>query len=286
MEPFSFQRVEGGPDLFRICGWESRIPGLSVGFTSRLGGVSQESFASLNCGLHVADDPDSVVANRRRVAEEIGIPLEGWVFGEQVHGKRVAVITAQDAGRGAFNRSSALPEADAFITREPRLVLAALFADCVPLFFADPVTGVIGLAHAGWKGTALAIAAETVAAMVNHFGVQPENLLAAIGPSIGSCCYEVDNRVIDEIDRVLDLSASDKDNGERFPYYQKTIAGKYDLDLQQVNRQIMIKAGIMPSSIELSRYCTSCSTDLFYSHRKEKGITGRMMAWIGKAVHA
>jgi YfiH family protein len=282
MEPFLYAGETEGPGLYRIAKWEERYPGLTVGFTSRLGGVSSGAYGSLNCGLHVEDRPEDVVANRRMVAGAVGVPLEYWVYGEQVHGNHVAIVTKEDQGNGTLTRDNALADTDAFITREEELVLAAMFADCVPLYFYDSTTGATGLAHAGWKGTVAGVAAETVAAMSRHFGSKPAELMAAIGPSIGKCCYQVDGRVIEHVDAVLDKVMTDSDKMHRQAFYTLSDEGKYMLDLQQVNRQIMIKAGIMPSSIELTKWCTSCNNDRFFSHRKDKGKTGRMIAWIGR----
>lgn len=279
MEPFEYSKEEGQPGLWKIRSWEDRFPGLAAGFSSRIGGVSTGEFTSLNCGLHVPDRPEAVVENRRLVADAVGLPLNSWTYGEQIHGDSVAVVTSADKGRGTVTREDEIRATDAFITREENLCLAALFADCVPLYFYDPATGACGLAHGGWKGTAGEIARKTVQAMEREFGVRPDNLLAAIGPSIGSCCYEVDSLVIGKIDQALDGTAKQADES---PFCIPQKNGKFSLDLQQVNRQIMIKAGILPINIECTGLCTSCLNDRFFSHRKEQGRTGRMIAWIGR----
>ncbi|MBC8078891.1 MAG: peptidoglycan editing factor PgeF [Gorillibacterium sp.] len=284
MEPFGYVTEPGKPGLFYLQSWMERYPELTAGFTSRHGGISQGEYRSLNMGLHVADCPQDVIENRRRVADAVKQPLAGWVYGEQVHGSRIAVITAADRGKGTLERLTAIQEADAFITNEQDICLAALFADCVPLFFYDPVTGSMALAHAGWKGTAAQIARSTVEAMVSEYQVIPENLVAAIGPAIGQCCYEVDEKLINTIDKTLDevlsVEEATSTKDRRDIYYKMNAAKKFQLNLHQINRQIMIKAGIMPSSIEITERCTGCGTDLFFSHRKENGITGRMAAWI------
>jgi YfiH family protein len=157
--------------------------------------------------------------------------------------------------------------------------MAALFADCVPLYFYDPVHNAAGLSHAGWKGSVKQIAQATVTKMKDLFGSKPKEMLAAIGPSIGVCCFEVDELVMDKVWELFG-SANECHDGEIPLYFGKT-NGKFMLNLQEMNRQIMIKAGILPTNIEVSKLCTSCRSDLFYSHRKEKGETGRMVAWIG-----
>ncbi|WNQ13527.1 peptidoglycan editing factor PgeF [Paenibacillus aurantius] len=280
MEPFVRRESAEGPALFYIDSWMQKFEGVTAGFTSRSGGVSTGEFDCLNCGLHVADRPEDVIANRTLVAEAIGIPLTRWSYGEQVHGDRIAVVTAADRGKGTLSRETAWADTDGFITRDPGVCLAALFADCVPLFFYDPVVRAAGLAHAGWKGTVASIAARTVEKMQEAFGSRPSNLVASVGPSIGACCYEVDRFVIDRVDEALE-EAGVPQNGRQPLFYREESEGKYRLDLQQVNRQIMIKAGILPSAIEITKLCTSCRTDWFYSHRKEQGRTGRLLAWIG-----
>lgn len=269
-EPFELKRHENGSELLHLTAWHGH-QGVTAGFTTRWGGVSAPPFNNLNVGLHVADDAEAVVSNRKIIAEAIGIPLTHWTFAEQVHGDRVAIVTAADAGKGTLLRDTAIEASDAFITKENGLCLAAMYADCVPIYFYDPVNGAIGLAHAGWKGTVMRIAEKTVQAMTASFGSQVDQLWTVIGPSIGACCYEVDEHVVSRI-RQLDL-----DDGLFF----STPGGKYLLNLQEVNRQLLQKAGILPSHIELSQMCTSCRTDLLFSHRREQGATGRMLAWLG-----
>lgn len=281
MEPFRPDR-RGPAETLTIADWPQRFPGLSAGFTTRRGGVSEAPFAQLNCGLHVHDDTNRVIANRRLVAEQTGIPFAAWVYGEQVHGRSVAVVTSADRGRGTLSREDALADTDAFVTDERGLCLAAMYADCVPLYFVDPVRKAIGLAHAGWKGTMLRIAEATVQAMADTYGSLPGDLFAAVGPSIGFCCYEVDDAVMEKMMPLIEsFDAAAPSSGDESAAYAATGPGKYRLNLQECNRQIMIKAGILPQRIELSKWCTGCNADVFFSHRKENGRTGRMIAWIG-----
>jgi YfiH family protein len=135
------------------------------------------------------------------------------------------------------------------------------------------------LAHAGWKGTVQEIAAVTLAKMQQHYNSKPHEIMAVIGPSIGICCFEVDGIVMNKVWELFSRDMMEKDGAN--PLFQEKKNGKYLLNLQEMNRQIMIKAGILPSHIEVTKYCTSCRTDLFFSHRKENGKTGRMVAWIG-----
>ncbi len=266
MEPFQLDKRSNAPGLLWLQAWVRDIPGLSAGFTTRIGGVGEAAYTSLNVALHVGDDSEAVVENRRRVSAAAGFPFEAWTCGEQVHSNAVRVIGPGDKGAGRLTREDAIADTDAFITDETGILLAAFYADCVPILFVDPANRAIGLAHAGWKGTALQIAERTIQRMEDAFGSRPSELLAAIGPSIGGCCYEVDERVMSQVG--ID-SPKPKENG------------RYMLDLKEVNRQFMIRTGMKPNHIEHSGYCTCCSTDLFFSHRGENGRTGRMAAWIG-----
>lgn len=279
-EPFVETYSAGKPAGFHLADWERRFPYVSAGMTSRHGGVSVSPLDTLNCALHVNDAPDRVIENRRSFAETLGASFDAWTCAEQVHGSRIAVITAAERGRGRLSREDAIQATDALITDTPGVWLTAFFADCVPLYFLDPVRRAVGLAHAGWKGTVALIAQETVQAMAAAFGSRPEDLYAAVGPSIGGCCYEVDAAVATPVKAALQRLGLEAE-ADRFLVPRAGRQGKWMLNLQLLNQQIMIKAGILPSRIEICGMCTSCRTDVFYSHRKEHGSTGRMAAWIG-----
>ncbi|CAI6020509.1 peptidoglycan editing factor PgeF [Cohnella sp. JJ-181] len=277
MEPFAKKSAVHGagnsaPELLPLAAW-SRFKGITAGFTGRGGGYSAPPRVSLNTALHVGDEEHAVLANRRAIAAALGWPFEAWTCAEQVHGSRVVRVTAEARGQGRLSRESAIQDADALITDEPDVLLAMYFADCVPLYFYDPEHGALGLAHAGWKGTVLNVAASTVSAMAEAYGSDPAAMYAAVGPSIGECCYEVDEAVMS---RVRDVVPDDRS------FHVPSSEGKSRLNLKEINKHLMIKAGILPSRIEMSGWCTSCSADLFFSHRKQRGQTGRMMSWLGK----
>ncbi|MFD2371082.1 peptidoglycan editing factor PgeF [Brevibacillus sp. GCM10020057] len=253
--------------------WEHRFPGLVAGFTIRTGGVSEQPYESFNMGLHVGDDPAHVVVNRRMLAQHLQFPFEAWTCADQVHGNRVCQVTAGGAGRESLG--DVIAATDGLFTEKEGILLASFYADCVPLFFLDPASGAIGLAHAGWKGTVARIAEEMVKALEQQSKAKREQLLAAIGPSIGGCCYEVDERIMEQVQ----TSARD---------WEQCVApsgnGRYMLDLRKLNTLILLEAGISPDHIESTDWCTSCRTDLFFSHRKEAGAagtTGRMASFIG-----
>lgn len=282
LEPFIIQSKESTVDqpvLLTIAPWMASFPEITAGFTSRLGGVSQAPFSTLNCGLHVNDNEADVVRNRKRIADALGQPFTSFTYGEQVHGKDIAIVSLNEQGMGRNSRETALQAKDGFITKEKGIFLCAQFADCVPLFFYDPVQRVVGLAHAGWKGTVLNISMATISLMTHTFGSQPSDIRAAIGPSIGTCCYEVDETVASRVRQVLEETQSTHE--EREAVITDKCNDKYMLNLQQLNRKLIEQAGILSSHIEVTQLCTSCRTDLFFSHRKEGGSTGRMIAWIG-----
>ncbi|MFC5651666.1 peptidoglycan editing factor PgeF [Paenibacillus solisilvae] len=283
MEPFKQIDSAKMPSLFLLSEWMGSCEGLSAGFTSRLGGTSEAPWSSLNMGLHVGDENDAVIRNRELLSQSLGWPFEAWTCGEQVHGCEVHVVTAQDRGKGRTSRATSVGDADAMVTNEKDVLLTSFYADCVPLYFFDQARSVIALAHAGWKGTVLEIARLTVEAMQANYGCEAGQIQAAIGPSIGSCCYEVDEVVLGRVNpiiRELELVQSDQ-SGALSEIVKPTSGGKARINLKELNRQIMIKAGILPTHIEISEWCTGCSTELFFSHRVEGGPTGRMVSWIG-----
>lgn len=237
--------------------------GFTTACSCRLHGESDIVPGTLNLALHVGDNPQKVLRNRQRFAKAIGINEERFTTCAQVHGSKVQVITEDLIGSGAFSFADTVPETDALIANLADVPLLLFYADCVPVLLADPKTGTIGLAHAGWRGTAAQIARKAVAAMQEAFGVRPENLLAAIGPSIGDCCYEVD----DVVKRQMQ---------EYTTCFTEKCNGKYWLDLWQVNRQQLMETGVVPSNISMAGVCTNHNPELFCSYRYENGRTGRM----------
>ncbi|MGZ4112434.1 MAG: peptidoglycan editing factor PgeF [Tumebacillaceae bacterium] len=236
-------------------------------FTDRLHGSSAAPYTSCNLGLHVGDDPLHVVQNRERVAASLGVSLDSWVAGDQVHGDTVTVVTEEMRGRGARAQADLLPATDALITNVPGITLSTYAADCVPLLFADDAQEAIGVAHAGWKGTVAKIAAKTVRQMATEFGTDPDTVRVLVGPAIGPCCYEVDERVADRVraafaDRHQELLTPNEN-------------GRWQLDLWQANICALQEAGVPLENIHRENKCTSCDVDTYFSHRKENGQTGR-----------
>jgi len=268
-EPFVRTEQPNSPTLFLLKAWVDQFPFLTAGFTSRIGGISQPPYNSLNMGLHVGDNAEDVALNRSLLANAIGVPFEACTFAEQVHGSQVSIVSQAERGKGRLDHEDSIRQVDALITAEPNTCLCVMYADCVPLYFVDPIKQVIAVSHAGWKGTAQDIAGNTVQMMKETYGCNPANILAAIGPSIGQCCYEVNQDVVNKMAASVIPVVQPSNN-----------SGKFMLNLQEINRLLMQKAGIVSSNIEISKLCTSCHTDQFYSYRAEGGTTGRMIAWL------
>ncbi len=240
-------------------------------FTTRIGGVSSGAYASLNMGLHVGDKKEDVLQNRKKIAASLGIDPGSFVAAEQVHGAETYVVTGQEEGAGALDYHDSIPGVDALITATAGLPLISFYADCVPLFFLDPVKRVVALAHAGWRGTVKKIARQTVLQMRESFSSDPADILVALGPSISRDFYEVNERVIVEFKGV-------------FPGYKEFIVyrGKesYLLDLWQANMMVLEEAGIARDNILPANLCTYREDRYFYSYRREMGKTGRMASII------
>lgn len=240
-------------------------------FTTRLGGVSGEPYDTLNLAFHVGDKPENVLQNRRLACAALGIPPSDLVAGRQVHGDKINVVDLSHRGRGALSEHDALPDVDALITCEVGVPLSSFYADCVPIFLLDPVRGAVGLAHAGWKGTVMRIGEKTVQAMAASFGSKPGDCLAGIAPSIGPCCYEVDQPVVSAL-------------MEKYSYWEELVepkdSGRWRLNLWEANRRTLLDAGLNPKNVIVSGLCTSCRNDLFFSYRAQGGRAGRMASFI------
>ncbi|NMO94766.1 peptidoglycan editing factor PgeF [Paenibacillus lemnae] len=278
MEPFE-QQAGQGLARFNIKLWQDQESGLTAGFTGRDGGISTSPYHSLNLAFHVGDSAEAVICNRRLLADSLGFCLEDWTCGEQVHSSHIGVINEAWRGAGSTSRETAFQDTDGLLSNVPGVLLTSFYADCVPLYFWDPVHEAVGLAHAGWKGTVASIAEKMIGRMSELYGSRPGEIRCAIGPSIGMCCYEVDDKVMNPV-QDLDLPAPGNNMSPDMLFYDKG-NGKYMLNLKEINRHIMIKAGILADHIECTSWCTSCRNDLFFSYRKDGGVTGRMASWIG-----
>lgn len=240
-------------------------------FTTRMQGVGKDAYESLNLSILTDEPLTNVLENRRRLSDALGFSIHDIVGAWQVHGDNIYQVVNKDRGRGSIDPITVIPDTDALITREKGVVLSAFFADCVPLIFLDPENEAVGIAHAGWKGTAARIGAKTVQAMERAFGSKPEKILSAIGPSIGACHYQVDEPVITRFRQEFPGDYREFLTPEEKPGYAR-------LDLWKANEYILKKAGIPKENISVSRLCTYCNQNEFFSHRG--GSKGRHAAVI------
>ncbi|MEW9501383.1 peptidoglycan editing factor PgeF [Jeotgalibacillus marinus] len=252
--------------------WKADFPSLVASFSTKNGGVSMGPYQSLNCGLHVNDHRADVVTNRTLLGTDCDAPITKWVMADQVHGDTIKYVTSDDVGKGSTHYEDALAKTDGLWTTEKNVFLSLCYADCVPIYYMDPVSNFAGVAHAGWKGTVKDIAGSMIRVAENA-GVDSTNLQVAIGPSIGPCCYLVDDYVINKVNDSLIKEVPN--------VYHKLEEGQYRLDLKMVNYQLLLQAGLNEKQIITSSYCTSCEEQLFFSHRRDQGVTGRMVAVIG-----
>ena len=249
------------------------LSGFVHAFSTRLGGVSEGIYSSMNLSFTRGDDENSVMENYRRLAEAVGFSVENIVTSDQTHTANVRVITKADRGNG-ITKPRPYTDVDGMITNVPGLVLATFYADCVPLYFIDPVRKAIGLSHSGWRGTAAHIGAVTVRRMQEEYGSLPEDIYGAIGPSICQECYEVSEDVI------LEFQKTFPEQSWRDLFYRKE-NGKYQLNLWEANRQIMLEAGLIEEHISLPGLCTCCNPEFLFSHRASRGKRGNLGAFLG-----
>ncbi len=235
-------------------------------FTTRLGGVSRGPLSSMNIAIKLDEKETNVAKNFEILSRALGFDPGNLVLTRQTHSDIVRVVTKADC-RGCFHRD--YPECDALVTGDPGVALVVFTADCTPILLHDPVTGAVGAAHAGWRGTVSAIGAKTVDAMVRQFGCKPENIRAAIGPNIGPCCFETDADVPQALLKAF---------GEEVSAFITQSGNKYYVNLKEINALILGRAGVR--HIEISSECTKCRPDRFWSHRVTGNIRGSQGAII------
>lgn len=244
--------------------------GVAHGFSTRLGGVSEGIYATLNLGMNRGDAPDRVRENYRRFCAAVGVQADKLVFSSQVHSDVVRTVTAADAGKGLDRKADY--DADGLVTDVPGLGLTVFGADCLPILFYDPVRRVAAAVHAGWRGTALGIAERAVEKMAGHYGSDPADILAAIGPGIGRCCFETHEDVPNAMTSALGVCAT--------PYIDPIENGKFKVDLKGINAMRLERAGLLPEHIAVSGDCTACHPEKYWSHRVTNGVRGSQAAVI------
>lgn len=244
------------------------------GFSTRLGGVSEGIFSSMNLSFTRGDNPEHVMENYRRIADAIGFSLENAVCADQTHTANVRIVTKKDAGKG-ITKEKDYRDVDGLVTNVPGITLVTSYADCVPLFFIDPVKNAVGLSHSGWKGTVGRIGEKTVKTMQEAYGCASKDIYAAIGPSICQNCYEVSEDVAQQF--MAEFSAQ---RDEESLLYKKE-DGKYQLNLWRANEIVLTEAGILPEHLSFPEICTCCNPQLLFSHRASKGKRGNLSAFLG-----
>lgn len=236
-------------------------------FTTRYGGVSQGHLSSLNLGFSRGDDPALVRTNYRILGNALGFDPERAVLSRQVHSDIVLPVGEENWGAGIYGPP--MPDCDGLVTDTPGTTLVVFTADCTPILFWDPVTGAVGAAHAGWRGTVSGIAAKTVEAMQAHYGSRPEDIRAAIGPNIGSCHFETG----EDVPRALRDAF-----GTGVEAFIRPQSEKFYVDLKAVNAWVLRRIGVM--QIDVSEDCTFCQPERFWSHRVTQGRRGSQGAVI------
>lgn len=255
-----------------VCPLLERTGIVKHGFSTRLGGVSKEHLSSMNLSFTRGDEETAVKENYRRMAKALGIEEAAFTFSQQTHTTNVRVVTKADRGKGLV-RQLDYTDVDGLITNEPGICLTTFYADCVPLFFVDPVKRVIGLSHSGWRGTVNRMGKVTVEKMAGVYGSKPEDIYAAIGPSICQDCYEVSEDVIEEFRK----NFAEEYWNELF-YVKEN--GKYQLDLWKANEVVLRESGILREHLEATALCTCCNPDVLFSHRESCGKRGNLAAFL------
>ncbi len=242
------------------------------GFSTRLGGVSRPPYDTMNLSFTRGDRSEDVRENYRRIAEALDVSMERMVLTQQTHTINIRKVTEEDAGKGVV-RERDYADVDGLITDVPGITLVAFGADCVTLFFLDPVHRAIGLSHSGWRGTVNRMGAVTLQAMAREYGTRPEDVIACIGPSICRNCYEVGSEVAEEFLRVFGAE-------HQAELMDKKENGKYRLDLWAANRLVLTEAGVRENRIQITDICTYCNPQLLFSHRRTGEKRGNLGAFL------
>ena len=247
--------------------------GIRHGFSTRKGGVSVGALESLNLRGYIhGDRKENVEENYRRFCAALGVDVQKVVLTQQEHTDHIRLVTAEDAGKGLW-RERDYREIDGLITNVPGMVLTVFGADCSTILLHDPVQHAVGACHAGWRGTANGIAAKTVAAMAAHFGTNPADVRAALGPSIGQCCFETDG----DVPEAMRLAF-----GSEAEAYMEHRGNKWHVDLKGLNAVHLRRAGV--KTVDVCSVCTMCHPELYWSHRRMGGQRGVQAAMIALEV--
>lgn len=239
-------------------------------FSTRLGGVSTNQFKSMNLSYFQGDNPKSVDENYKIFCEAMGFDIEKLILTSQVHGNKIKCIYEEDIKSGTLDGRK-FAGFDGLVSNVRGVVLATSHADCPAIFMADGVKKVVGVAHAGWKGTVQRVAKNLVNEFIVHYGSSPHDIVCSLGPAIGRCCFEVSKDILPEFEKLDIPTTYLKDTGKK---------DKVNIDLLEVNKQVLLKEGILEENIVKSDVCTRCNHDLLFSHRATGGKRGGGAAFI------
>lgn len=248
---------------YLVCAEMNKL-GIKNCFTMKTGGVSSGNIEGLNLGFRVNDDKESVLKNYRLVANDLELDFDSIVTSKQTHSNNIRIIENEDRGKGV-TKVSDIEDTDGLITGEKNLPLVVFSADCYPVLLADKEKKAVGAVHSGWRGTLSGISGKAAKVMVEELGVNPENIIAAIGPGIGRCCFETEIDVASKFEKC---------------YVSEKGKEKFLIDLPEVIKNSLIKNGVKEENIFFADRCTVCESDKFYSYRVQKEKTGRMGAFI------
>lgn len=242
------------------------------GISTRVGGVSEGIYSSMNLSFTRGDKKEHVLENYRRIGAAIGVAPEHMTGSQQTHTTNIRKVTETDMGKGIV-RERDYADIDGMITNIPGICLVTYYADCVPLLFVDPVRRAIGASHSGWRGTVNKMGQATIEAMQREYGCRPEDIRAAVGPSICQDCYEVSEDVILEFQKAFPQKEWDT-------LFYKKPDGKYQLNLWKANERILLDAGIKRANLAVTNLCTCCNPELLFSHRASHGKRGNLAAFL------
>lgn len=241
-------------------------------FSTRMGGVSEGPYATMNFSFTRGDNPDAVRENYRRMADALGVKKEQMVLTWQTHTTNVRRVTEEDMGKGVV-KDRDYRDVDGLVTDIPGVTLVTFFADCVPLYFLDKKNRAIGLSHSGWRGTVNRMGEKTLKMMEKEFGTKPEDVIACVGPSICQDCYEVGTEVIEEFEKEF------HEDCHKNLFYKKE-NGKYQLNLWEANKIVLLETGVPEQNISVTDICTHCNPELMFSHRRTPDKRGNLCAFL------
>ena len=263
-------RPDDGAPIVLACPIFEESGVVAHGFSTRLGGVSAMPYNTMNLGLNTKDDIENVRENYRRFCKMVGICENNLVLTHQVHSANIKIVSKIDAGKGLCKQSD-LGDVDGLITAERGLPIGIFYADCTPILLLDPKKKVVAAVHSGWRGTLSRIGRKAVQIMKKEFGCKPEDILASFGPSIKECSFEVSEDVFDKFC---------KEFGTNELCESRVVGEKFYIDTDKINKHQLIEEGLKDENISICNMCTYCNDDIFYSHRADGGVTGRMSAVI------